>query len=132
MGCDFVGTVEETGSQVEKLQKGDTIAGLIWGGGFAPSDALTTYSFDPSAGEIKGLGGYSEYTVADDKISFKVPGNITPEEAATLPLASMTAWLALFSQDCLNIPRDSGSETSVLIWGGSCKSRPNSSLRNHS
>ncbi|KAF6835365.1 hypothetical protein CMUS01_05816 [Colletotrichum musicola] len=101
LGCDFVGTVEETGSQVKKLQKGDTIAGLIWGG------------------VIKGLGGYSEYTVADDKISFRVPSNITPEEAATLPLASMTAWLALFSKDCLNIPRDSGSDTSILIWGGS-------------
>ncbi|KAF6828330.1 Zinc-type alcohol dehydrogenase-like protein C2E1P3.01-like protein 4 [Colletotrichum plurivorum] len=107
LGCDFVGTVEETGSQVERLQKGDTVAGLIWGGEL------------PRAGEIKGLGGYSEYTVADDKISFKVPSNITPEEAATLPLASMTAWLALFFKDCLNIPRDSRSDTSVLIWGGS-------------
>ncbi|KAF4890770.1 Zinc-type alcohol dehydrogenase-like protein [Colletotrichum fructicola] len=101
LGCDFVGTVEETGDQVNKLKKGDTIAGLIWGG------------------EIKGIGGYSEYTVADNDISFRVPKNISLEEAVTLPLASMTSWLALFSKDCLAIPRDGGKDTSVLIWGGS-------------
>ncbi|KAI8205651.1 Zinc-type alcohol dehydrogenase-like protein [Colletotrichum sp. SAR 10_86] len=86
---------------MNKLKKGDTIAGLIWGG------------------EIKGIGGYSEYTVADNDISFRVPKNISLEEAATLPLASMTSWLALFSKDCLAIPRDGGKDTSVLIWGGS-------------
>ncbi|KAI8306101.1 Zinc-type alcohol dehydrogenase-like protein [Colletotrichum sp. SAR11_240] len=101
LGCDFVGTVEETGDQVDKLNKGDTIAGLIWGG------------------EIKGIGGYSEYSVADNDISFRVPKNISLEEAATLPLASMTSWLALFSKDCLAIPRDGGKDISVLIWGGS-------------
>ncbi|KAL0941988.1 Zinc-type alcohol dehydrogenase-like protein C2E1P3.01-like protein 4 [Colletotrichum truncatum] len=101
LGCDFVGTVEETGSQASKLKKGDKVAGLIWGG------------------ETKGIGGYSEYTLADDRISFRVPQNITAEEAATLPLASMTSWLALFSKDCLAIPRDSGHDTSILIWGGS-------------
>ncbi|OLN85193.1 Zinc-type alcohol dehydrogenase-like protein C2E1P3.01-like protein 4 [Colletotrichum chlorophyti] len=100
LGCDFVGTVERTGNQVSRLSEGDTVAGLIWGG------------------EIKGVGGYSEYSLADEKISFRVPKNISPEEAATLPLASMTAWLALFSKDCLAIPRNGGSET-VLIWGGS-------------
>ncbi|KAJ0365579.1 hypothetical protein COL154_004436 [Colletotrichum chrysophilum] len=95
------GTVEETGDQVNKLNKGDIIAGLIWGG------------------EIKGIGGFSEYTMADNDISFRVPKNISLEEAATLPLASMTSWLALFSKDCLAIPREGGKDTSVLIWGGS-------------
>ncbi|KAK2766977.1 hypothetical protein FQN54_006294 [Arachnomyces sp. PD_36] len=44
LGCDFVGTVEELGSEAKRLSKGDVIAGLIWGG------------------EIKGLGGYSSAT----------------------------------------------------------------------
>ncbi|WYZ37982.1 hypothetical protein EsH8_II_001488 [Colletotrichum jinshuiense] len=101
LGCDFVGTVEKIGDQVSKLAKGDTIAGLIWGG------------------EVNGLGAYSEYSLADERISFRVPNSISLEEAATLPLASMTAWLAFFSKDSLDIPRDSGSDTSVLIWGGS-------------
>ncbi|OHE98291.1 hypothetical protein CORC01_06488 [Colletotrichum orchidophilum] len=101
LGCDFVGTVEAVGDKCSKLSKGDLVAGLIWGG------------------EIKGLGGYSEYTLADDNISFRVPKNISSEEAVTIPLASVTAWLALFSKECLAIPRESGEETSVLVWGGS-------------
>ncbi|KAJ4208813.1 hypothetical protein NW767_001924 [Fusarium falciforme] len=32
LGCDFTGTVEALGSNVKRLQLGDTIAGLIWGG----------------------------------------------------------------------------------------------------
>jgi NADPH:quinone reductase-like Zn-dependent oxidoreductase len=32
VGCDFYGVVEELGSDVTRLSKGDVIAGLIWGG----------------------------------------------------------------------------------------------------
>lgn len=104
LGCDFVGTVEEEGTEAKNLSKGDVIAGLIWGA------------------EIKGLGAYGSHTFADDRISFKVPKSVKLEDAATLPLASCTAWLALFSKTCLNIPRKDGKEkTSVLIWGGSCE-----------
>ncbi|THY69646.1 NAD(P)-binding protein [Aureobasidium pullulans] len=102
LGCDFVGTVEEEGTEAKNLSKGDVIAGLIWGA------------------EIKGLGAYGSHTFADDRISFKVPKSVKLEDAATLPLASCTAWLALFSKTCLNIARKEGKEkTSVLIWGGS-------------
>ncbi|KAJ3530604.1 hypothetical protein NM208_g9251 [Fusarium decemcellulare] len=100
LGCDFTGTVERVGTDVQRVSEGDTIAGLIWGG------------------EIKGLGGYSEYTVAHERICFRVPKNISLPEAATIPLASLTAWLAFFSKDCLNIDR-TASDTTVLIWGGS-------------
>lgn len=100
LGCDFAGTVEKVDDTVKKLSTGDQVAGLIWGG------------------EIKGLGGYSEYTIAHENISFKVPPNISLAEAATVPLASATAWLALFSKDCLAIDRNA-SDTTVLIWGGS-------------
>ncbi|THY09689.1 NAD(P)-binding protein [Aureobasidium pullulans] len=105
LGCDFVGTVEEEGTEAKNLSKGDVIAGLIWGA------------------EIKGLGAYGSHTFADDRISFKVPKSVKLEDAATLPLASCTAWLALFSKTCLNIPRKEG-KTSLLIWGGSCAYLP--------
>ncbi|KAI5465598.1 zinc-binding dehydrogenase family oxidoreductase [Mariannaea sp. PMI_226] len=101
LGCDFVGKVEEVGSNVTRVSKGETIAGLIWGG------------------ETKDIGAYSEYTIADERICFKVPSNITSPEAATVPLASLTAYLALFSKDCLNIDQKSRSNTNILIWGGS-------------
>ncbi|KAH7061500.1 chaperonin 10-like protein [Macrophomina phaseolina] len=101
LGCDFTGTVRKVGEGVTRLKEGDHIAGLIWGG------------------EKKGLGGYSQYTLADERISFKVPKSIPLDQAATVPLAATTAWLALFSKDSLGIPRAEASRHSVLIWGGS-------------
>ncbi|KAJ8111687.1 hypothetical protein OPT61_g5772 [Boeremia exigua] len=101
LGCDFVGKIEEVGKSVSRYKKGDTIAALIWGG------------------EAKGQGAYSEYTIANEFISFKVPKSIPLEAAATVPLACCTAWLALFSKDCLSIGRKTGEQTSILIWGGS-------------
>ncbi|KAH0276597.1 NAD(P)-binding protein, partial [Aureobasidium melanogenum] len=100
LGCDFVGTVEEVGKDAKRLSKGDVVAGLIWGG------------------EIKGLGAYGNHVFADDRISFKVPKGVKPEDAATVPLASCTSWLALFSKDCLAILKKE-AKTSILIWGGS-------------
>jgi NADPH:quinone reductase-like Zn-dependent oxidoreductase len=100
LGCDFAGKVERLGKDVTKVAEGDTIAGLIWGG------------------EIKGLGAYSEYTKAHESICFKVPKSISLPEAATIPLASLTAWLAFFSKDSLNIDRNKPDNT-VLVWGGS-------------
>lgn len=102
LGCDFVGTVEKVGSRVTRVKPGTTIAGLIWGG------------------EVPRLGGYSEYTLADERICFPLPESVTAEEGATVPLAACTALLALFSRDCLNIRKHSGD--TVLIWGGSCES----------
>jgi NADPH:quinone reductase-like Zn-dependent oxidoreductase len=72
-------------------------------------------------GEIPGLGAYSHYCVADDKISFCLPRSILREQASTVPLAAATAWLALFSKTCLGIERVGAKGTSILVWGGSCK-----------
>ncbi|RDW76838.1 zinc-binding alcohol dehydrogenase family protein [Aspergillus mulundensis] len=101
LGCDFVGEVIDLGSGVTRLAKGDVVAGLVWGG------------------EVKGLGAYSQYCLADERIYFKVPGGITRAQAATIPLAAATAWLALFSEDCLALDRSQGKGSSVLVWGGS-------------
>ncbi|KAF7536047.1 hypothetical protein G7Z17_g13107 [Cylindrodendrum hubeiense] len=59
LGCDFTGSVVAVGSSVTRVSKGDTIAGVIWGG------------------EVKGLGAYSDYTIADERICFKVPRSDT-------------------------------------------------------
>jgi NADPH:quinone reductase-like Zn-dependent oxidoreductase len=106
LGCDFVGTVEQLGPGVSRFSKGDTIAGLIWGG------------------ETPGQGGYSQYALADPRIAFPVPDTIRPEEAATVPLAALTAVLALFSEDSLAIDKGTEVRESVLIWGGSCAYPP--------
>ncbi|KAE9371146.1 zinc-binding dehydrogenase family oxidoreductase [Stipitochalara longipes BDJ] len=101
LGCDFTGTVEKLGEKVTRVKVGDRIAGLIWGG------------------EIPGLGAYSQYTVADEKICFKVPDKVSSADAATIPLAAGTAWLALYSENCLNISRTGKNATPILVWGGS-------------
>ncbi|KLP09769.1 MIS1-C1-tetrahydrofolate synthase precursor, mitochondrial [Fusarium fujikuroi] len=101
LGCDFVGVVEEIGPNVTRIAKGTVIAGLIWGG------------------EIKGLGGYSQYTIADERICFPVPQQLSPEAASTVPLASCTALLGLLSKGCLAIDTSGDEKPAVLIWGGS-------------
>ncbi|KAB8218496.1 chaperonin 10-like protein [Aspergillus novoparasiticus] len=101
LGCDFVGEVAQIGVGVTRLTKGDIVGALIWGG------------------ETKGLGAYSEYCLADQRIAFKVPTALSREDASTIPLAAATAWLALFSPDCLNLDRTNAQCTSVLVWGGS-------------
>jgi len=101
LGCDFTGTVEKLGEKVTSVKVGDRVAGLVWGG------------------EIPGIGGYSQYTIADEKICFKVPEEISSADAATVPLAAATAWLALYSESCLNISRRKDPHSPVLVWGGS-------------
>ncbi|KAL3449622.1 chaperonin 10-like protein [Aspergillus insuetus] len=101
LGCDFVGKVEAIGNSVSRLQPGDIISGLICGG------------------QVMGLGAYSEYTVADEQLCFKVPPGITHDEAVTVPLASCAAYLGLFSRSCLSINQRKGADVTVLIWGGS-------------
>ncbi|KAL6407267.1 Zinc-type alcohol dehydrogenase-like protein C2E1P3,01 [Ilyonectria robusta] len=103
LGCDFAGRVDAVGSNVSRLKKGDKVAGLIWGG------------------EIKGLGAYSDYTIADENICFKIPDNIPLEQAATVPLAATTAWLALFRSQSLNIDRTLGLDVELLVWAGSSR-----------
>ncbi|KFA70988.1 hypothetical protein S40288_10352 [Stachybotrys chartarum IBT 40288] len=101
LGCDFVGTVTHTHPSVTTLEVGDKIAALIWGG------------------EIRGLGAYSTYSIADERISFKLPPNIESQDACAIPLAINTAYLALFSKSSLSLQQEAPSRSSpVLIWGG--------------
>jgi NADPH:quinone reductase-like Zn-dependent oxidoreductase len=53
-------------------------------------------------GEVPGLGAYSQYTVADEKICFKVPEQISSAEAATIPLAAATAIFRDFFENSEN------------------------------
>jgi NADPH:quinone reductase-like Zn-dependent oxidoreductase len=141
LGCDFAGIVEELGPKVSTLVVGDRIAALIWGGMCSSLLArllyilITTLRRNSSIGSllVSFLGFllwlswkhnsfvYSTYCIADERISFKIPKGLDFPEASTIPLASNTAWLALLSKDCLNIPRSNTKGTSVLVWGGSCK-----------
>jgi NADPH:quinone reductase-like Zn-dependent oxidoreductase len=119
LGCDFTGTVEKLGEKVATVKVGHQIAGLIWGATRHPP--LPHQIFDLLIilflGEIPGLGDYSQYTIADLKILFKVPDYISSADAATVSLAAGTAQLALYSEPCLNISRKQKNATPVLVWG---------------
>ncbi|RMJ22789.1 hypothetical protein PHISP_06346 [Aspergillus sp. HF37] len=100
LGYDFVGTVEKVGSHVSLAKKGDIIGGMVYGG------------------QILGFSGDNEYTLTDERLCFKLPPNISREEAVTTPLAACIAYLGLFSKSCLNADIKHNDVT-VLIWGAS-------------
>ncbi|KAF5003151.1 hypothetical protein FDECE_10296 [Fusarium decemcellulare] len=107
LGCDFAGQVFKTHPSATRYKVGDTIAGFVWGDRyFLDLISLTRQS--------------RSYTIADERLSFKIPSTITLSESSSVPLAATTAWLALFSNDCLGFSRESSAtKRSVLIWGGS-------------
>jgi len=69
LGCDIAGRVEGVGRSVKQFQPGDEVFGVT---GFAG-------------------GGFAEYVCAiEDKLARK-PANLSPEDAAAVPIAAITA-----------------------------------------
>ncbi len=98
LGWDAAGIVEETGSEVTLFNKNDKVY----------------YS-----GSIIRQGSYSEFQLVDERITGRKPENLSFEEAAALPLTTITAWEGMFEQ--MLIPIDDAEKTngkSILIIGG--------------
>lgn len=70
------------------------------------------------AGDITRAGSNAEYQLMDERIVGHMPSSLSFEQAAALPLTSVTAWEALF--DRLEIPQQPASTQgkSILIIGG--------------
>ena len=68
-GCDWSGVVVKVGSGASTLAIGDHVAGFVQGG---------TY---------KDRGAYAQYVKTAAELAWKVPENISHEEAATLGCA---------------------------------------------
>ena len=75
LGWDAAGIVEEVGSEVTTLQKGDAVFG------------------EPN---FPGHGSYAEFCAAKATQFALKPQSISFNEAAGVPLAGLTAWTALF------------------------------------
>lgn len=73
MGWDIAGVVEEVGEGVDDLKPGDAVY----------TDSSTQ-------------GGYAEYAVVKAKEIALKPTSLTFAEAASLPVAALTAWQGLF------------------------------------
>ncbi|MBY3064558.1 zinc-binding alcohol dehydrogenase family protein [Rhizobium laguerreae] len=81
LGYDAVGTVEAVGARVSLFRPGDEVF---------------------YAGAINRPGTYAEYHTVDERVVGLKPKTISAEQAAALPLTSLTAWELLF--DRLGVP----------------------------
>ncbi|GKZ28002.1 hypothetical protein AbraCBS73388_008592, partial [Aspergillus brasiliensis] len=77
-GDDIAGYVHEVGSNVSEFKVGDRVAAF--------HDFMTPH------------GSFAEYAIGKVHATFHIPSNISFEEAATVPLASLTASIALFAR----------------------------------
>jgi NADPH:quinone reductase-like Zn-dependent oxidoreductase len=88
-GHEFSGVVEQIGNDVE---------------GYAPGNAVFG---------VSGMGGaYAEYLAIKPAVIAKKPSNLSFEEAASVPVASQTAWQGIFTQGHLE------KGQTILIHGG--------------
>ncbi|WP_428908508.1 zinc-dependent alcohol dehydrogenase family protein [Niallia sp. Krafla_26] len=89
---DVAGVVREVAEDVTNFKQGDEVYGL--------------------AGGFKGMGGaLAQYMLVDERLIAHKPKNITMEEAAAIPLVTLTAWKALFQRAKI------GEHDEVLIHG---------------
>ena len=75
LGWDAAGIIEETGSDVTDFQKGDEVYGVP---------------------NFPGDGSYAEYCAAKASQFALKPKSISFNEAASVPLAALTAWSGIF------------------------------------
>ncbi|KAH8918245.1 GroES-like protein [Atractiella rhizophila] len=103
-GSDVAGYVEEVGEGVTDFKKGDQVAGF--------SEMVKHSKF----------GAYQQYTIVPDHTLFQLPRGCSFEEAATYPLAFMTAALGLFESLKLPTPLEPvapADKFPIIIWGAS-------------
>jgi NADPH:quinone reductase-like Zn-dependent oxidoreductase len=75
LGSDIAGVIEVVGAEVKNYKPGDEIIGSL--------------QWDKQS-------AYAEYTATKEKYITYKPSNISLQESAGIPLASLTAWQALF------------------------------------
>ncbi|KAL1745022.1 chaperonin 10-like protein [Schizophyllum fasciatum] len=101
-GCDAAGDVVQVGAAVKHLKVGDRAAGFEFGGSWQTDN-----------------GAYAEYVRFNGAVSFKLPDDMTYEEAASFPIPHLTAVQALYMRLGLPKPLSSPLNEKILIWGGS-------------
>ncbi|KAL7273042.1 Type I Polyketide synthase [Rhizina undulata] len=98
IGKDIAGIVEKVGDEVKDFKVGDRV---IYQSNYESADH----------------GGFQQYSVQDATLVSKIPDNVDFDSAATVPLASLTALVGLFSPP--GIPQAGTNSTkSILILGG--------------
>lgn len=96
LGWDAAGVVHSVGAGVQAFKPGDR----VW-----------------YAGSIERDGAYASFQAVDERIVGHMPSSLGFEEAAALPLASITAWEILFARFRTHLANPS-RQKSILIVGG--------------
>jgi D-arabinose 1-dehydrogenase-like Zn-dependent alcohol dehydrogenase len=116
-GHEIVGIVDEVGSNVDRLKKGDRV-GVGWHGGHCheclscrSGDFITCNNLQTPGITING--GYAEYAVFPEEVCAVVPKEISPAEAAPLMCAGVTTYNSLRHAGALP-----GDTVAVLGIGG--------------
>ena len=94
LGWDAAGIVEEVGEETSLFQVGDEVF---------------------YAGSIIRPGCNSEYQLVDERIVGRKPNNLSFEEAAALPLTTITAWEALFERLAIEPKKTEKNKQSTLL-----------------
>ena len=102
-GSDVAGLVSQLGPDVSNFAVGERVAAYL---------------------RIGKDGGYAEYVLAPTTTVFKIPPEISFEEASTVGLAACTAALGLFAPDRLALPSPFNPVTEanslpIVIYGAS-------------
>src|SRR5690606_32432554 len=96
LGWDAAGVVHSVGGNVHGFKPGDR----VW-----------------YAGNIERNGAYAALQTVDERIVSHMPSSLSFEEAAALPLSSITAWEILFDRFRTHLTNPS-HQKSILIIGG--------------
>lgn len=97
LGFDAVGEVAAVGNEVENFKVGDHVF---------------------YAGTTTRHGSNQEYQIVDERIVALAPEKLTKEEAASLPLTSLTAYELLFDKFNIVPQKDSAKGKSILVING--------------
>lgn len=104
--------------------EGSDVSGIIASLG----PGVTEFSVGDKVGAYLRIGrdgGYAEYSLCPASTAFKIPGNVSFEEASTVGLAGMTAALGLFAPDRLALestpfnPTTGEKALPIVIYGAS-------------
>ena len=87
MGSDFAGPIDEVGEGVEALKVGDRVVGMAM------------------------RGAYAEKTCTAAALAFPIPDGVTTEQAASCPVAGLTAYFLLYDNHV-------GPDTTVVAHAG--------------
>src|SRR5215831_16660035 len=97
LGWDAAGVIESVGPEVTLFKPGENVY---------------------YAGDITRPGSNSQYQLVDERIVGRRPSSLTVEEAAALPLVSITAYEALFERLGLTLGSSKGCTLLIIAGAG--------------